>query len=106
MVEEESSRVTTTFCGGYTAAESTAGWASVGGHFTAVGHFYNTAEFGPWRLTSPGDSGLVVWRVSGEGTSLWAVAGGGTGDDNLHSVVSVGRRRGNVCLFPPRIYAP
>ena len=40
--------------GGYTAAESTAGWASVGGHFTAVGHFYLTAEFGPWRLTSPG----------------------------------------------------
>ena len=49
-------------------------------------------------MTSPGDSGLVVWRVSGEGTSLWAVAGGGAGDDNLHSVVSVGRLQGFVSI--------
>ena len=39
----------------------------------------------------PGDSGLVIWRVSGEGTTLWAVKGGGAGDDNLHAVVAVGR---------------
>jgi hypothetical protein len=39
----------------------------------------------------PGDSGLVIWRVSGEGTTLWAVKGGGAGDDNLHAAVAVGR---------------
>jgi len=52
----------------------------------------DSAEFGTWALTSPGDSGLVVWRLSGEGTTLWAVRGGGAGVDNLHAVATVGRR--------------
>jgi hypothetical protein len=76
---------------GFSAAASDGALASVGGHFTAAGHFYDTAVFGGVSVTSPGDSGGVVWRVSGEGTTLWAVSGGGPGKDNLHAAAAVSR---------------
>jgi hypothetical protein len=76
---------------GFSAAASNGAFASVGGHFTAAGHFYDTAVFGGVSVTSPGDSGAVVWRVSGEGTTLWAVSGGGPNKDNLHAAAAVSR---------------
>jgi len=45
------------------------------------------ATFGGVALTSAGGDGdAIMWKVNAEGTTRWAVRGGGTGDDRLRGV--------------------
>ena len=61
------------------------------GDLVAAGYFSgSSATFGGVVLTSAGSEDAVVWKTSGEGTTLWVVRGGGTGDDALQSVTTDG----------------
>jgi hypothetical protein len=56
------------------------------------GHFKNSAStFGDVELTPVDDYDVVVWKMSADGTTLWAVGGGGTGMDRSYGVAVVGR---------------
>jgi len=52
----------------------------------AAGVSQSSATFGGVALTSAGGFDAVIWKLSGEGTTLWAVRGGGTDDDHLDGV--------------------
>ena len=53
----------------------------------ATGSFYSSATtFGGVSLTNAGRYDAVVWMLSGEGTTLWAVRGGGTSSDYMRAV--------------------
>jgi len=56
------------------------------GAVVAAGLFRSWATFGSVTLTSVGNSDAVVWKMSAEGTTLWAVRGGSTGSDQLYGV--------------------
>jgi len=51
---------------------------------------YTTATFGGVALTTAGRWDAVLWKVNGEGTTLWAVRGGGVGGDHLAGVTMDG----------------
>jgi len=68
---------------GYTQAIAVDGSNAV----VAAGHFKDgTATFGSVALTSTGNYDAVVWKMSADGTTLWAVRGGGTGNDKVFGV--------------------
>jgi len=53
----------------------------------AAGSFdSSTATFGGEALATVGGSDAGLWTVSAEGTTLWAVRGGGTSSDHLEGV--------------------
>jgi len=53
----------------------------------AAGYFSSDyATFGGVQLTTDGSSDTVLWKLNAEGTTLWAVRGGGTGTDHLNCV--------------------
>jgi hypothetical protein len=57
------------------------------GAVVSAGNFMaSTATFGGVALTSAGGDDAVVWKMSAEGTTLWAVSGGGTIDESLSAV--------------------
>jgi len=57
------------------------------GGMVAAGWFDSSpATFGGVVLTSAGGDDAVVWKLSAEGTTLWAVRGGGTSEDRVNSV--------------------
>ena len=74
----------------------------------AAGYFESSATFGGVVLTSSGFSpDAVLWKQSGEGTTLWAVRGGGSGSDDLYgvavdgagAVVAAGYSRSSAAMF-------
>ena len=57
------------------------------GAVVAAGDFVSsTATFGGVALTSAGGADALLWKINAEGTTLWAVRGGGTSSDQLHGV--------------------
>jgi hypothetical protein len=57
------------------------------GAVVAAGYFYSsTATFGHVALARAGSYDAVLWKLNAEGTTLWAVRGGGTGSDRLYGV--------------------
>ena len=81
--------------GGGTSFDSLSGVAVDGtGAVVAAGTFagftFNTGDspetFGGMAFTSAGDVDAVLWKLSGEGTTLWVVRGGGRGWDILRGV--------------------
>jgi len=57
------------------------------GAVVAAGSFQSvTATFGGVALTSAGTNDAIMWKVDDEGTTPWAVRGGGTGDDYMYGV--------------------
>jgi len=57
------------------------------GALVAAGYFGSSpAMFGDVSLATIGSSDAVVWKQSAEGTTLWAVRGGGTSNDKLYGV--------------------
>ena len=100
-------------------AEGTTLWALLGsGTLTGVavdganavvgaGYFGSPATFGAVALTNAGIWDAVLWKVDAEGTTLWAVRGGGSGLDRLYAVAVdgvVGRCRSAVSK--PALKAP
>ena len=75
-------------CGGGTSTEELTGVAVDGaGAVVAAGVFKRSpATFGGVALTPAGSSDAFVWKVSAEGTTWWAVRGGGSGSDYLNGV--------------------
>ncbi|HEY0977686.1 MAG TPA: T9SS type A sorting domain-containing protein [Flavobacteriales bacterium] len=51
------------------------------GDVVLCGRFFGTIDFGAVQLTSVGRADLFLARFNADGTCLWAVRGGGTGDD-------------------------
>jgi len=60
------------------------------GSSVVVGHFEGTATFGDTTLTSSGESDVVIARVDGTGTVLWAIRAGGAGVDKGTAIARVG----------------
>jgi len=58
------------------------------GAVVAAGHFGTAATFGGMALTAASGNydEVFLWKMSGQGTTLWAVRGGGTGTDRLYGV--------------------
>jgi len=57
------------------------------GAMVSAGDFRSpTATFGGVVLTNAGQYDAVLWKQSAEGTTLWAVRGGGTSSDYLYGV--------------------
>ena len=75
-------------CGGGSSIDSLNGVAVDGvGAVVAAGVFKSSpATFGGVALTPAGSSDAFVWKVSAEGTTLWAVRGGGLSSDYLNGV--------------------
>jgi len=78
--------------GGTNTNDKLVGVAVAGaGAVVAAGYFYGSlATFGGEVLTNAGSYDAVLWKVSAEGTTLWAMRGGGTGDDQLQAVAADG----------------
>ena len=73
--------------GGGTSDEWTSGVVvDGGGAVVSAGFLSSTATFGGEVLTSAGSKDAVAWKLSSQGTTLWAVRGGGTSDDSLSDV--------------------
>jgi len=67
--------------------------AGAGAMVAAVNFYSSLATFGGEVLTNSGSydtHDAVLWKVSAEGTTLWAMRGGGTGDDLLQAVAADG----------------
>jgi len=57
------------------------------GGVVAAGYFSSSgATFGGVTLTNAGSDDAVLWKMNAEGTTLWAVRGGGTSSDQLYGV--------------------
>jgi len=79
---------TSAFSGGGTSYDYLHGVAVDGaGAVVAAGYFQSSAAtFGDVVLTNAGSYDAVLWKLNAEGTTLWAVRGGGTSSDRLQSV--------------------
>ena len=51
------------------------------GNSYVTGHFFNTATFGSYSLTSSGDYDIFVAKIDADGNWLWVTQAGGTGMD-------------------------
>lgn len=56
------------------------------GDLILAGYFWGTIDFGPVQLTSAGKQDLFLARFDANGNCLWAIAGGGPGEDAGSSV--------------------
>jgi len=101
------------------SAEGTTLWAVTGGMavntvavdgagaVVAAGEVYSTKTVGDVALTSVGDADAAVWKMSADGTTLWAVRGGGSYDsimyavavDGANAVVAAGVFDGSTATF-------
>ena len=95
--------------GGGTSTDRLYGVAVDGtGAVVAAGYFSSSlATFGGVSLTNDGSYDAVLWKLTAEGTTLWAVSGGGTSTDRLNAVimdgtgavVAAGELRGSRATF-------
>ena len=66
------------------------------GHACLTGEFQGSAAFGPSTLTSSGSSDIFAAKLGANGSWLWAVRAGGTGED-IGNGIAVDTL-GNACL--------
>jgi len=85
------------------------------GAVVAVGYFQSSsATFGAEALDTAGGSDAVVWKVNGEGTTLWTVRAGGTSEDYLkgvavnavNAVVAAGYFESSPATFGDEVLTP